>query len=65
MRRRRVRRGVASRVRDDLVDGLLAVRSTGRWRRERAVAEFSARWTSRLVAGVTVGGSAGALGASR
>ena len=44
-----------ARVRDDLVDGLLAVPFDGSMAGERAVAEFSARWTSRLVAGVTVG----------
>jgi dGTPase len=43
-----------TRVRDDLVDGLLAVPFDGSMAGERAVAEFSARWTSRLVAGITV-----------
>ena len=43
-----------ARVRDDLVGGLLAVPFDGSMAGERAVAEFSARWTSRLVAGVTV-----------
>ena len=45
-----------ARVRDDLVDGLLAVPFDGSMAGERTVAEFSARWTSRLVAGVTVNG---------
>jgi dGTPase len=40
------------RVRDDVVDGLLALSFDGSMAAERAVAEFSARWTSRLVAGV-------------
>ncbi len=40
------------RVRDDLVEGLLATSFDGSMAAERAVAEFSARWTSRLVAGV-------------
>jgi dGTPase len=42
------------RVREDLVDGLLAASFDGSMAAERAVAEFSARWTSRLVAGVGV-----------
>lgn len=42
------------RVREDLVDGLLATSFDGSMAAERAVAEFSARWTSRLVAGVDV-----------
>ncbi len=42
------------RVRADLVDGLLAVSFDGSMAAERAVAEFSARWTARLVAGVQV-----------
>ena len=50
LRRRRVRAAVA-RVSDDLVDGLLAVPFDGSMAGERAVAEFSARWTSRLVGG--------------
>jgi dGTPase len=41
-------------VRDELVDGLLAVPFDGSMAAERAVAEFSARWTARLVAGVRV-----------
>ena len=47
-------RAAVARVRDDLVDGLLAVPFDGSMAGERAVAEFSARWTSRLVAGVGV-----------
>lgn len=43
-----------ARVRDDLVDGLLAAPFDGSMAGERAVAEFSARWTSRLVGGVVV-----------
>jgi dGTPase len=43
-----------TRVRDDLVDGLLAVPFDGSMAGERTVAEFSARWTSRLVAGISV-----------
>lgn len=43
-----------ARVRDDLVDGLLAASFDGSMAAERAVAEFSARWTARLVAGVRV-----------
>ena len=46
-------RAAVARVRDDLVDGLLAVPFDGSMAGERAVAEFSARWTSRLAAGVT------------
>ncbi len=42
------------RVREDLVDGLLAASFDGSMAAERAVAEFSARWTSRLVGGVDV-----------
>jgi len=42
------------RVQDDLVDGLLARSFDGSMAAERAVAEFSARWTSRLVGGVEV-----------
>lgn len=42
------------RVGEDLVDGLLATSFDGSMAAERAVAEFSARWTSRLVAGVDV-----------
>jgi dGTPase len=42
------------RVRADLVDGLLAASFDGSMAAERTVAEFSARWTSRLVAGVDV-----------
>jgi dGTPase len=41
-------------VREELVDGLLAVPFDGSMAGERAVAEFSARWTARLVAGVRV-----------
>ena len=37
------------RVRDELVDGLLAAPFDGSMAAERAVAEFSARWTARLV----------------
>jgi len=43
-----------ARVRADLVEGLLGVPFDGSMAGERAVAEFSARWTSRLVAGVVV-----------
>ncbi|GAA2890511.1 dNTP triphosphohydrolase [Pseudonocardia halophobica] len=43
-----------SRVRAELVDGLLAVPFDGSMAAERAVAEFSARWTSRLVGGIRV-----------
>lgn len=43
-----------TRVREDLVDGLLAVPFDGSMAGERAVAEFSARWTSRLAGGVIV-----------
>ncbi|MEJ3653621.1 dNTP triphosphohydrolase [Actinomycetes bacterium KLBMP 9759] len=42
------------RVRAELADGLLAVSFDGSMAAERAVAEFSARWTSRLVGGVRV-----------
>jgi dGTPase len=42
------------RVRDELVDGLLASAFDGSMAAERAVAEFSARWTSRLVGEVRV-----------
>lgn len=41
-------------VRDELVDGLLAQPFDGSMAAERAVAEFSARWTARLVSGVRV-----------
>jgi dGTPase len=41
-------------VRDELVDGLLAQPFDGSMAAERAVAEFSARWMARLVAGVRV-----------
>jgi dGTPase len=41
-------------VRDEVVDGLLAQPFDGSMAAERAVAEFSARWTARLVAGVRV-----------
>ncbi|GAA1260553.1 dNTP triphosphohydrolase [Pseudonocardia aurantiaca] len=41
-------------VRGELVDGLLAVPFDGSMAAERAVAEFSARWTARLVGGVRV-----------
>ncbi len=40
------------RVQAELVDGLLGVAFDGSMAAERAVAEFSARWTARLVAGV-------------
>ncbi|MHA6782653.1 deoxyguanosinetriphosphate triphosphohydrolase family protein [Pseudonocardia saturnea] len=40
------------RVRNELVDGLLATAFDGSMAAERAVAEFSARWTARLAAGV-------------
>jgi dGTPase len=43
-----------ARVRAELVDGLLAVPFDGSMAAERAVAEFSARWTSRLVGGIRV-----------
>lgn len=43
-----------ARVRDELVDGLLAMAFDGSMVAERAVAEFSARWTSRLVGQVRV-----------
>jgi dGTPase len=43
-----------ARVRDELVDGLLAVAFDGSMAAERAVAEFSARWTARLVGEVRV-----------
>ncbi|SHJ91957.1 dGTPase [Pseudonocardia thermophila] len=42
------------RVREDLVEGLLARAFDGSMAAERAVAEFSARWTARLVGGVEV-----------
>ncbi len=42
------------RVRDELVDGLLATAFDGSMAAERAVAEFSARWTARLAGGVVV-----------
>ena len=42
-------------VRDELVDGLLAVPFDGSMEAERTVAAFSARWTSRLVEAITVG----------
>jgi len=42
------------RVRSELVDGLLAVPFDGSMAAERAVAEFSARWTARLVGGIRV-----------
>lgn len=42
------------RVRDELVDGLLAVAFDGSMAAERTVAEFSARWTARLVGQVRV-----------
>lgn len=42
------------RVHAELVDGLLGVAFDGSTAAERAVAEFSARWTARLVAGVHV-----------
>ena len=42
------------RVRDELVDGLLAAAFDGSMAAERAVAEFSARWTARLVGEVRV-----------
>ena len=42
------------RVRDELVDGLLATAFDGSMAAEWAVAEFSARWTARLVGGVRV-----------
>ncbi len=40
------------RVRAELVDGLLGTAFDGSMAAERAVAEFSARWTARLVGGV-------------
>ncbi|NMH82010.1 deoxyguanosinetriphosphate triphosphohydrolase family protein [Pseudonocardia xinjiangensis] len=40
------------RVRAELADGLLAASFDGSMAAERAVAEFSARWTARLVGGV-------------
>ncbi|MCF7549777.1 deoxyguanosinetriphosphate triphosphohydrolase family protein [Pseudonocardia sp. WMMC193] len=43
-----------ARVRDELVDGLLALPFDGSMAAERAVAEFSARWTARLVGGIRV-----------
>nr|WP_181781692.1 dNTP triphosphohydrolase [Pseudonocardia pini] len=43
-----------ARVRSELVDGLLAVPFDGSMTAERAVAEFSARWTARLVGGIRV-----------
>ena len=46
--------GAVERVRGELVDGLLATAFDGSMAAERAVAEFSARWTARLVAGVHV-----------
>jgi dGTPase len=42
------------RVRTELADGLLTAPFDGSMAAERAVAEFSARWTSRLVGGVRV-----------
>ncbi|MCH6167722.1 deoxyguanosinetriphosphate triphosphohydrolase family protein [Pseudonocardia alaniniphila] len=42
------------RVRTELADGLLASSFDGSMAAERAVAEFSARWTARLVGGVRV-----------
>ena len=48
-------RAAVARVRDELVDGLLAVPFDGSMAAERAVAEFSARWTRGSSAGVTVG----------
>jgi dGTPase len=42
------------RVRAELADGLLVAPFDGSMAAERAVAEFSARWTSRLVGGVRV-----------
>jgi len=42
------------RVRAELVDGLLAVAFDGSMAAERTVAEFSARWTARLVGQVRV-----------
>ncbi|MGI5130554.1 deoxyguanosinetriphosphate triphosphohydrolase family protein [Pseudonocardia sp. CA-107938] len=42
------------RVREDLVDELLGRSFDGSMAAERAVAEFSARWTARLVGGVEV-----------
>ncbi len=42
------------RVREDLVEGLLAVPFDGSMAAERAVAEFSARWTARLAGGLRV-----------
>ncbi|WP_086819784.1 deoxyguanosinetriphosphate triphosphohydrolase family protein [Allokutzneria sp. NRRL B-24872] len=43
-----------ARVRHELVDGLLAVPFDGSAEAEQNVAEFSARWTGRLVDGLTV-----------
>ncbi|MCP3803603.1 dNTP triphosphohydrolase [Allokutzneria sp. A3M-2-11 16] len=43
-----------ARVRHELVDGLLAVPFDGSAEAEQSVAEFSARWTGRLVDGLTV-----------
>jgi dGTPase len=43
-----------ARVRAELADGLLVGPFDGSMAAERAVAEFSARWTSRLVGGVRV-----------
>lgn len=43
-----------TRVREELVDGLLAQPFDGSMAAERAVAEFSARWTARLVGGIRV-----------
>lgn len=42
------------RVREDLVEGLLGRAFDGSMAAERAVGEFSARWTARLVGGVEV-----------
>ena len=46
--------GAVTTVREELVDGLLATPFDGSMAAERGVAEFSARWTARLVAGVRV-----------
>lgn len=43
-----------ARVRADLVDGLLGAAFDGSVESEQAIARFSARWTARLVDGVTV-----------
>ncbi len=43
-----------TRVRAELVDGLLAVPFDGSVAAEQALARFSSRWTARLVAGVLV-----------